>query len=40
MVDTLCLPIGVIVHEANIHESVGVHSIIDEMIVRNGIDIG
>ena len=31
VVDTLGLPMGVVVHEANIHDSVGAHSVIDAM---------
>jgi len=31
VVDTLGLPMGVIVHEANIHDSVGAHAVIDSM---------
>ena len=31
VVDTLGLPMGIIVHEANIHDSVGAHTVIDSM---------
>ena len=31
VVDTLGLPMGVVVHKANIHDSVGAHSVIDAM---------
>ena len=31
VVDTLGLPMGVVVHVANIHDSVGAHSVIDAM---------
>ena len=31
MVDTLGLPMGVVVHEANVHDSVGAHTVIDSM---------
>ena len=31
VVDTLGLPMGVVVHEADIHDSVGAHSVIDAM---------
>ena len=31
VVDTLGLPMGVVVHEANVHDSVGAHTVIDSM---------
>ena len=31
MVDTLGLPMGVVVHEANVHDSVGAHAVVDAM---------
>ena len=31
MVDTLGLPMGVVAHEANVHDSVGAHAVIDAM---------